>query len=307
MNAARGTAAIALCAWLAGAALGCKDEPAVTKTKPVGSAGTESKDDVTLPAPEPFGDVKIPEGTLDNRGFTLDFRVQRVLDDAGRTYDQAAGTCMAAGRMLCTETQWLRACRDHAALGRMESWTASRRNREAVVRGGKGCSTRRKVDGTDTHPRRIGLCCERAVALRASGDAGPWLGMGTRLPLRFERALNEGDERALKSLLADPVIREGREWTREALLARERDGRDEVRWTLFDLCRMRSGPVVVDKDGVKTGRRQGMILNCRTVLARKGDVIDYYTRLGLVKDEGGDAYRIAQIEHATPSVIPGAR
>jgi hypothetical protein len=89
------------------------------------------------------------------------------------------------------------------------------------------------------------------------------------------------------------------------LLAQEREARPRVGWTLFDTCDMRTGPVVVDKADAGTGRMQGTLLTCRTLLDRKGDVIDYVTVLGIVGE--GEEARLAQIEHKGPAVIPGVR
>lgn len=260
-----------------------------------------------VPAPKPLPDFLVDEGSVANEGFTLEFHVSRVEGDQGKTYREAVAYCRQSGRMLCTETQWIRACAQIPSVGSMESWTASRRGRSAVVRGGKDCHRRRKVEGGVTHPNRVGLCCERAVALRPRGDAGPLLGPGARLPLALEEALNGGNEEQLRELFAEQVVREGKEWTLDALLASEKASRDAVHWTLFDVCNLRSGPVIVDKDGARTGRLQGLILNCRSVIERKDDVVDYYTRFGLVQSEGEERYRIAQIEHKSTAVIPGAR
>ncbi|PIE05930.1 MAG: hypothetical protein CSA75_02195 [Sorangium cellulosum] len=262
-----------------------------------------------LPEPFAFPDVLIPEGVAPNNGFTLDFRVRRIEDDAGKSYFDAAAKCIANGRMLCTETQWMRTCQAHPRVGKMQSWTASRRGQRAVVRGGKGCDDRMKVDGMSLHANRVGLCCERAVALRTSGDAGPWLGMGARLPRDFEAGLNTNDANQLSRVLGTQVVREGREWTRDELIEQEAKlhKAGTVHWTLFDLCRMRGGPVVVAKERIKAHRKHGILLSCRTVLSRADGVVDYDTRLGLVRPEGKGDYRLVQIEHNSSAIIPGAR
>ena len=303
--------ALALLCAIACVFAGCERRPAPTVSKEggTGASGPGSSASTTqqLPEPKKLADLLVPEGSAGNDGFTLEFHVRRDEGDAGKTYDQAVASCRKSGRMLCTETQWMRACTEHPAIGEMESWTASRRGRTAVVRGGKDCQRRNKVDGGESNPRRVGLCCERAVALRPSGDAGPWLGTGARFPLQLEKALNAGDDDALRSLFAKQVVREGKEWTVDALLANEKEARGGIRWTVFDFCHLRSGPVIVDKDGVRTGRHQGLILNCRTILARDDDVVDYYTRFGLVQSGDDKEYRVAQIEHKSAAVIPGAR
>jgi hypothetical protein len=127
------------------------------------------------------------------------------------------------------------------------------------------------------------------------------------MPVLLEHALNQGDEDALGSLFADHVVRNGTKWTRDALLERERQARGDVAWTLFDVCEMRAGPVVVDKDETKTGRLQGILLSCKTVIDTRGEVFDYTTRLGLVQAGAADRYHIAQIEHRSTREIPGAR
>lgn len=287
---------------------GCEKRTAPGRQE-VGTGATGPGSAMLLPPPAPFDEVLVPEGAVDNGDFTLEFRIHRVGDDAGKTYLQAVDNCRKGGRMLCTETQWMRACALHPEIGRMEAWTATRRGREAVVRGGEDCARRLKVADDVVEPRRVGLCCERAVALRAAPDSGPWLGIGARLPREFERALNENDPTTLRRILADPVVRESQPWTLEALLAKESEvaASGAVAWTLFDSCQMRGGPVVVDKQGEKTGRVQGIILSCRTVLARGEEVLDYDTRLGLREADGEAGYRVSQIEHKSKANIPGAR
>jgi len=160
------------------------------------------------------------------------------------------------------------------------------------------------VDEGDVHQHRVGICCERAVVLRAA-DAGPWLGPGSRLPLRLERALNDGNDNALRSLFANVVVRDGKTWTAEDLIAEEKASRSRVGWTLFDTCDLRVGPVAggVSADA---GRRQGRLLTCRTVLDKLDGVSGYITTFGLVGDDE-DNYRVTQIDHRGPDLIPGAR
>ncbi len=278
--------------------------PQVTKRSEDAGARPDARSARSLPAPVALPDVPVGEGSAHNLGFTLGFRVLRDPGDAGKTYQQAVQLCLGQGRMLCTETQWLRACEEHPAVGKMESWTATRRGKNVVVAGGRDCGSRDKAQEGETHPHRVGLCCERVVALRTA-DAGPWQGLGARFPLRFERALNEGNDEALRAMLAETVVRDGRKAAPDALIAQEREARPRVGWTLFDTCDMRTGPVVVDKADAGTGRQQGTLLTCKTLLDRKGDVIDYVTVLGVVGE--GEEARLAQIDHKGPAVIPGVR
>jgi hypothetical protein len=258
-----------------------------------------------IPAPTTLSDTLVSEGAFHNLGFTLAFRIMGDAKEAGKSYAEAMQVCRSRGRMLCTESQWLRACEEHSVLGSMESWTATRRGKDVVVAGGKGCGSKEKVKEDDVHPHRMGLCCERAISLRAA-DAGPWLGLGARLPLRFEQALNQADDKALRGLLADPVVREGRKWSLDDLLAHENKERAQVAWTLFDTCDLRLGPVVVDVSDAGAERKQGMLLTCKTLLAKNGEVIDFTTILGLVGEQE-DSLRLVQIDHKGSAYIPGAR
>jgi len=258
-----------------------------------------------LPAPTSIEDYRVEEGSIDNLGFTLAFRVQADAADAGKTFQQAAASCRARGRMLCSETQWLRACEQNPAVGRMESWTTTRRSKGVVVAGGQDCSSRENVQDPDTHPNRVGVCCERAVVLR-SPRQGPLLGPGTRFPLRFENALNNKNDKELRAILANTIVRDGRTWTADKLIEEEKSARDAVRWTLFDTCDMRPGIVVEDKSEAGTKRIQGTLLTCKTVLDSGDRALEYVTILGLVgQDEA--SYRIAQIDHRGSALIPGAR
>lgn len=305
MNRAR--ASVGACVLLA--LIGCNPRAASTSEPSSNHQDASAKPTATasLPSPIALPDSLVPEGSADNLGFTLEFRIRRLEDDTGKSYREAVDLCRRGGRMLCTEVQWLRACHENPDIGRMQSWTASRRGNMVVALGGSGCGDRNRTRDDDKHPNRVGLCCERAVASRPTADAGPWLGTGTRIPARLELALNEGDEDALRTLFADHVVRNGRKWTRDALLDRERKAKEEISWTLFDVCEMRAGPVVVDKDDTRTGRLQGILLSCKTLVASGGDVFDYTTRLGLVQVGGADPYRIAQIDHRSTKEIPGAR
>jgi hypothetical protein len=298
--AAIGTAAILLCA-------SCNStESTRRQTQNKNAAREETQAARMLPTPVAFDDVNVPEGSAYNLGFTLAFRVRRIPGDEGKTYQQAAAACRETGRMLCTEVQWLRACEQHESLGQMESWTATVRGKNAVVAGGEGCRSRERVSVRDVHPNRVGLCCERAVVLKPP-DAGPWLGPGTRLPARFERALNEGNDKELRNVLAEPVVRDGRKWSADELIAQEKSVRTRVGWTLFDTCEIRVGPVVVDKSDAEATRVQGKLLTCKTVLNTNDDVLEYVTLFGLVEGDYEDSLRIAQIDHRGPAIIPGAR
>lgn len=166
---------------------GCEKRPAPIASKEGGSGASGPGASVTttnrLPVPANLADVLIPEGSAGNDGFTLEFHVRRDDGDAGKTYDQAAASCRKAGRMLCTETQWMRACDEHSAIGKMESWTASRRGRTAVVRGGRIASGATR----STAGNRIldGSGCVANARWRCDRPATQALGLASERGFRF--------------------------------------------------------------------------------------------------------------------------
>ena len=257
-----------------------------------------------------FADTKIEPGPSRMGSQIGTYRIQRSEGDTSKTFLEAAAMCMKTGRTLCTEAQWLRACDAHPAIGAMPSWTASWKESKAIVRGGGSCDLREKVDGLDRSATRVAFCCERAVSVRAEGKAGDEGERATQVLLRYESALNKGDLEALRGVLADEVVREKRLTKAEDLIEREKESAktDPVLWTLYDACSVRPALVVVDIDAdAGSGRVQGTLVDCLTIVARESGVVSFRTALGLFRSKGESTERIHEIRHRGSPLAPGAR
>ena len=158
-----------------------------------------------------FERVSLPFGFAPPPGdaWTLGFGVERRAGDEGLDLAGAVKFCQARKEMVCTETQWQRACASNPKLGAMESWTLSAVGQRAVVRGGKGCLARKTAPPTQQVPTRVAVCCDRAVAI-SSEDKGLELleGSAKRL-LAWERAAARPGP-GLAKLLDESVVFHGR-------------------------------------------------------------------------------------------------
>ncbi len=134
----------------------------------------------------------VPAGLVSADGAWLDkFSVLRRDDNQGLEYTQAFARCADTGKTLCTEAQWQRACDSFPEVGEAASWTESLEDGHVVIRGGGSCKARKLVSETDKDPQRIGLCCDRAVAMTSSSMQKNFLSSTAGIVLKLERALNQ--------------------------------------------------------------------------------------------------------------------
>jgi len=133
----------------------------------------------------------IPAGSVTANGSWLDkFSILRR-EDRGLPFSEAFARCADAGKTLCTDSQWQRACDSFPEVGEVASWTESIEDAQVVVRGGGSCKQRKLAGQTEKDPARIGLCCERAIAMDSSSMQKAFLSSTAGVVLKLETALNQ--------------------------------------------------------------------------------------------------------------------
>ncbi|HEX2674397.1 MAG TPA: protein kinase [Polyangiaceae bacterium] len=155
-----------------------KAEPARSAAASRGFAGLPTRD--------------IPAGLVSPDGAWLDkFSVLRREDSQGLAFNDAFTRCADAGKTLCTDSQWQRACDSFPEVGEAPSWTESIESGQVVVRGGGTCKARKLVSQSETDVQRIGLCCDRAIAMDSSSMQKAFLSSTAGIVLKLETALNQ--------------------------------------------------------------------------------------------------------------------
>ena len=159
---------------------------------------------VSLPA---LAEREIPAGTVTDGGAWLgSYKAGRTDGDAGLGWVEARKLCLGRSMDLCTEPQWRRACGLDAEVGRAASWTSTVKDKNGfVVMGGSGCGAEQVVAGSLRDPARIGLCCNRAIAIESNNKNGAFLRTVAGKLLEFERALNQHSVAAVGALLDDEL------------------------------------------------------------------------------------------------------
>ena len=149
----------------------------------------------------------VPAGLVSTNNAWLDrFSVLRRDDNQGKAYTSAFARCADAGKTLCTEAQWQRACDTFPEVGESPSWTESLEDGHVVVRGGGSCAPRKLVSETESDPARIGMCCDRAVAMTSTALQKPFLSSTAGIVLKLERALNQRSIDDFLALSEDHVL-----------------------------------------------------------------------------------------------------
>ena len=222
-------------------------------------------------APLPPTDIE-PGAAPELNAWLPKFKIVRHDGDQGASYLAAMDACREHALALCTEAQWLRACELVPALGAMESWTASPSGEHGfVVRGGpRGCASRQVVGGAEPSARRVGACCERAVAMADDSANRNFLRSTSSKLLAYERASDAGDLIALSNLLDTTIAVQNGGLDRERFIeqVRRRLGKVKIHWVLHDLCEARLTTVAGDP---------AWTADCRT-LVRENDKLTYVLR-----------------------------
>ncbi|HEX3854218.1 MAG TPA: serine/threonine-protein kinase [Polyangiaceae bacterium] len=180
-----------------------ESKPSATLPSASGSSGAPSKTRGFAGLPE----RDVPAGLVSTNNAWLDkFSVLRRDDNQGMPYAQAFARCADAGKTLCSETQWQHACDSFVEVGEAPSWTESLEDGHVVVRGGGSCAKRVLAIETDHDAQRIGLCCDRAVAMTSASLQKPFLSSTAGVVLRLERALNQRSIENFLDLSEDHVV-----------------------------------------------------------------------------------------------------
>jgi serine/threonine-protein kinase len=148
----------------------------------------------------------VPAGLVTPSGAWLDkFGVLRREDNQGLLYSEAFARCADTGKTLCTDGQWQRACDSFPEVGEAPSWTESIEDGQVVVRGGGSCKQRQLVGETERDAQRIGLCCDRAIAMSSTSMQKPFLSSTAGIVLKLERTLNQRSIEGFLELAEDHV------------------------------------------------------------------------------------------------------
>src|SRR6187431_216523 len=134
----------------------------------------------------------VPAGSVMPSGAWLDkFSILRREDNQGLPYSQAFARCTDTAKTLCTDDQWQRACDSFPEVAEAPSWTESLEEGRVVVRGGGSCKARKLVNQSETDAQRIGLCCDRAIAMSSSSMQKAFLSSTSTVVRKLEDALNQ--------------------------------------------------------------------------------------------------------------------
>jgi serine/threonine protein kinase len=149
----------------------------------------------------------VPAGLVASNNAWLDkFSVLGREDDQGLDYNQAFARCADVGKTLCSDAQWQRACDAFPEVGGLPSWTESINDGRVVVRGGGSCAPSKLSAESERDAQRIGLCCDRAVAMTSSSLQKPFLSSTAGIVLKLERALNQRNIDGFLDLSEDHVV-----------------------------------------------------------------------------------------------------
>jgi hypothetical protein len=183
---------------------------------------------------------KVPAGPAPNGTWTIEFGLERVTGDENLDWSGAIARCVGSGKQLCLETQWQRACALDPEIGKLESWTLTADYPGAAVRGGaEGCKARSFRKASEKSATRVGLCCDRVIAISSEDKSDEFRAAATRRILEVEAALTDLSPAGRASkLFSDQISLEGNDYKRDLALLKlvdERKG-DPTRLHFFDHC-----------------------------------------------------------------------
>lgn len=222
-------APLALCLVVAA---GCKKKPpppapttrasasaaALASVAPAPSASVAEVLDAAVEDAAAPNDRPVAAGTTP-AGFYVGAFTLRPLDQSpGLDFGKAAEACVAAGKFLCSETEWQLACAATPDLAKAETWTYSVERDRTVVRGGDGnCDKRAVVNPAEPAATRATLCCDRAIGVQ-NGDAGDAAQKIADTLVAYERGLREQKLEDLAQVTLETLVFAGKELKREELL-----------------------------------------------------------------------------------------
>ncbi|MDI3284404.1 hypothetical protein [Polyangium sp. 15x6] len=200
---------------------GCRDE-SVSPTKapetapsaspPASAVPTPSRAESAAPSPAApslpaLPARKVPSKTLADGSLLGEFSFERAAGDEGMAWLAAEDACVAAGKHLCTATQWQAACEADPAVSAVETWTLTpERDAGFLVRGGgAGCGRKTVAPGAQASPFRAGACCTPALAAAGRDIQPAMLRAMAKNVLDLERTLNARRASALTGFFDERV------------------------------------------------------------------------------------------------------
>jgi hypothetical protein len=173
-----------------------QQQPASSLAKSRGFAGLPARD--------------VPAGFVAQGGAWLDrFSVLRREDSQGLPFNQAFARCVDAGKTLCSEPEWQRACDSFPEVAETQSWTESIEDGHMVVRGAGSCKERTLASESEIAGQRVGLCCDRAIAMDSTSMQKAFLASTANIVLKLETALNQRSIEGFLDLAEDHVTLNG--------------------------------------------------------------------------------------------------
>lgn len=162
------------------------------------------------PAPPTVAERQVPSGwSADQRSYLQQYRLGLPSPaPVGAAFKVARASCLAAGRDLCSEEQWLRACAADATLGRYATWTVTPDGSASwVVRGGSACDARATSEGEREAMGRLGFCCEPRAALSPTKSRREAVLQASQVTIgAVEQAINARKPAELARLLAPEAL-----------------------------------------------------------------------------------------------------
>ncbi|HET9959752.1 MAG TPA: protein kinase [Polyangiaceae bacterium] len=193
--------------------------PTPNATSPASAAGSEPSPEVpplAEPAPSavqnatpPPGaqvgplfvwpEQEVPAGPIGSEAFIGAYKTWSEQTN-GLSFGQAARQCATHGLAICTESQWLHACRHLPALAKVNTWTSSVKGPNVVVHEGETCEGRSEASPLSAAPERAALCCGRAIAMTTDNLQKQYLTTTAERVLLIERGINQHDTKSLLEL-----------------------------------------------------------------------------------------------------------
>ncbi len=247
---------------------------------PTGASSAEAPTDDLGAVPS----RKIPAGPAPNGTWTIEYSLERFPGDQNLDWSGAVAHCQEKGKELCLETQWQRACELDPNVGKLESWTLTADFPGSAVRGGAdGCKARVFKKIKDKSPTRVGLCCDRAIAMSNSDETGKSDEFRTKMTKRIlalESAITKGTLNKLADEFAPKVSVDGVELERAGALTKLSDPwkKDATRLVFYDHCNI--------KKSTDAGTPP-LFADCGVVLRTMGSTQGFPQRIAFDTDTGG--------------------
>lgn len=265
--------------------------------------------------PPVYPPKKVAGGML-NGMWVQPFEIVRDKGNLGLSYLDAMNRCVGYGKVLCTDSQWQRACDADAKLAEIETWTVSGvGNNKFVVRGGDeaGCRARDVKEGTDLSPARAAVCCDPTIAIKSSRQDALYTATIKKL-YAYQAAMRTKDTLALTDAYEDKVTFLGEERTRNDIIKMHEESfqKDPAQWTVFDTCTVAfdlgaggagasdAGADDAGAGDAGAGANATATADCRTLFQRNGSVVVAMQRLVW----GGPGMKIKLIGNAVTAGMP---